>query len=57
LSRQGDRFKVRECGLPSEYHDNQRVIAESLPQEGALQPGLDIDRASDILWTINHPDV
>jgi hypothetical protein len=23
----------------------------------ALRPGLDVGRATDILWTLNHPDV
>ena len=24
---------------------------------GALRPGLDAARATDLLWTLNHPDV
>jgi hypothetical protein len=24
---------------------------------GALRPGLEVDRAADILWTLNHPDL
>ena len=43
--------------IESDYHDNQRVIAESLHQKKALQRDLDVDRATDILWTINHPNV
>lgn len=43
--------------IESEFHDNQRVIAESLHKKGALRRGLDVDRATDILWTINHPNV
>ena len=27
------------------------------PGAGALAPGLDVDAATDILWTLNHPDV
>ena len=23
---------------------------------GLLSPGLDVDRAADVLWTINHPN-
>lgn len=38
-----------------EYHANQRVIVESVAAKGALRGGLDVDRATDILWTINHP--
>ena len=30
---------------------------QSLDAKGALRPGLDVARASDILWTLNHPDV
>ncbi len=39
-----------------EYHANQRVIVESLDRKSALKPGLTIDRATDILWTLNHPN-
>lgn len=41
----------------SEYHANQRVIVESLAEKKALRPGLDLDQATDILWTINHPHI
>jgi AcrR family transcriptional regulator len=40
----------------TEYHANQRVIVESLHQK-ALRPELDLDHATDILWTINHPHI
>jgi AcrR family transcriptional regulator len=43
--------------IESEFHDNQRVVAERLHKKGALRRGLDVDRATDILWTINHPNV
>jgi AcrR family transcriptional regulator len=43
--------------IQSDYHANQRTIVESLRDKNALDPALDIDRATDILWTINHPDV
>jgi AcrR family transcriptional regulator len=39
-----------------EYHANQRVIVESLEHKGALKRGLTIDRATDILWALNHPN-
>jgi AcrR family transcriptional regulator len=42
--------------IGSEYRANQRVIAESLDAKGALRPDLDVERASDILWTLNHPN-
>lgn len=43
--------------IQSEFHANQRVIVESLDAREALRPGLDVDRATDLLWTLNHPDV
>ena len=42
--------------IQREYHANQRTIVESLAAKNALAPGLDVDRAADILWTINHPN-
>jgi AcrR family transcriptional regulator len=41
--------------IQSEYHSNQRVIVETLKDKKALKRGLDVDRATDILWSINHP--
>jgi AcrR family transcriptional regulator len=43
--------------IQSEFHANQRVIVESLYAGGALHPGLAVDRAADILWTLNHPSL
>ena len=43
--------------IQTDFHANQRTIVESLEQKRALAPGLDVDRATDILWTLNHPDV
>jgi AcrR family transcriptional regulator len=43
--------------IQTDFHDNQRVIVESLRAKGALRPGLDVARATDILWALNHPDV
>ena len=43
--------------IEAEFHGNQRAIAESLDGLGALAPGLDVDAAADLLWTLNHPDV
>lgn len=43
--------------IQSDFHDNQRAIVESLHAAGTLRPDLDVARASDILWTLNHPDV
>ena len=30
---------------------------KSLEEKRSLRRGLDADRAADILWTVNHPDV
>jgi AcrR family transcriptional regulator len=43
--------------VQTEFYDNQRVIVESLQAKKALRTGLDVTRATDILWTLNHPDV
>jgi AcrR family transcriptional regulator len=40
--------------IQTDYHANQRAIVERLNDRGDLAPGLDVDRATDILWTINH---
>jgi AcrR family transcriptional regulator len=40
-----------------EFYDNQRVIVESLQRKKALRPGLDVTHATDLLWTLNHPDL
>lgn len=42
--------------IQTEFHANQRVIVESLDDKRALAPGLEVDRATDILWTLNHPN-
>jgi AcrR family transcriptional regulator len=42
--------------VQTEFYDNQRVIVESLAAKDALAPGLDVTRATDILWTLNHPN-
>lgn len=43
--------------IQSDFHANQRVLLEPLAASGALRTGLSLDRAADILWTLNHPDV
>jgi AcrR family transcriptional regulator len=39
--------------IGSDFYANQRVIATSLDEKDALRPGLDVDTATDILWTLN----
>jgi len=43
--------------IQTEFHANQRVVVGRLAERKALRPGLGVDRATDILWTLNHPDV
>ena len=43
--------------IGSEFHANQRAVVESLHETRSLRRGLGVDRAADILWTLNHPDV
>jgi AcrR family transcriptional regulator len=42
--------------IHSEYHANQRAIVERLHERGYLRADLDVTQATDILWTINHPN-
>jgi AcrR family transcriptional regulator len=42
--------------IQSDYRENQRAIVERLAKHKALSPGLDVERAADVLWTINHPN-
>jgi AcrR family transcriptional regulator len=41
--------------IQTDFHDNQRAVVEGLAETGALKPELDVDSATDILWTVNHP--
>jgi AcrR family transcriptional regulator len=43
--------------LQTDFYDVQRTIVESLDRKKALRSDLDVARATDILWTLNHPDV
>jgi AcrR family transcriptional regulator len=43
--------------IQSDFYENQRTIVASLHKKKALQAGLDVRRATDILWTLNHPDL
>lgn len=43
--------------IGTEYRANQRAIVASVSDKKALKRGLDIERAADILWAINHPSV
>jgi AcrR family transcriptional regulator len=39
------------------FYQNQRVIVTSIAAKNALRAELDIERAADILWMLNHPDI
>ena len=43
--------------IQRDFHENQAAIVRGLDDVGALRTGLDVDRATDVLWTFNHPDV
>jgi AcrR family transcriptional regulator len=43
--------------IQTDFYDNQRSIVAALHAKNALRPDLDVTRAADILWTLNHPDV
>jgi AcrR family transcriptional regulator len=43
--------------IGAEFYENQRTIVKALHSEKALRPGIGVERATDILWTLNHPDV
>jgi AcrR family transcriptional regulator len=43
--------------IQSDFYDNQRAIVQALHAKKALRSGLDVTRATDILGTLNHPDL
>jgi AcrR family transcriptional regulator len=43
--------------IQTDFHENQRLIVEAVHARTALRPGLDVTRAADILWTLNHPNL
>src|SRR5436190_4303471 len=43
--------------IHTDFYENQRAIVEVIHRKRALQRGLDIATGTDILWTLNHPDV
>ncbi|MBV8980254.1 MAG: TetR/AcrR family transcriptional regulator [Acidimicrobiia bacterium] len=69
-TRIGPLFKVirgaseidDDCGalwqlIQTDFHANQRTIVDSIHRRGGLRHGLTLGRATDTLWTLNHPDV
>lgn len=43
--------------IQTDFYDNQRAIVETLHAKEALRENLDVASATDVLWTLNHPDV
>ena len=43
--------------IQSDFHANQASIVELLHRKKALRPRLSVARATDILWSLNHPDL
>ena len=41
--------------IETEFHGAQGAIVQALHADGALREGLDVERATDVLWTLNHP--
>lgn len=42
--------------IQAEFYDNQRTIVRGIHRMGALRPGLGVAHATDVVWTLNHPD-
>jgi hypothetical protein len=40
--------------IQTELRANQRVLAQSLADRGALVPGVDVEPAAEVLWAIHH---
>jgi AcrR family transcriptional regulator len=43
--------------IQSDFHDLQAMVVNTLHRSGALRPALTAHHGTDILWTLNHPDV
>lgn len=43
--------------IQTEFHDNQATVVRMLHDQGSLRAGLEVERAADILWSLNHPDL
>jgi len=41
--------------IQSEFHANLRAVVEDLARRKQLAASLDVERATDILWLLNHP--
>jgi AcrR family transcriptional regulator len=43
--------------IQTEFHSTQGIMVKSLHDKKALKRGLGVDRATDIIWTLNHPSI
>jgi AcrR family transcriptional regulator len=43
--------------INDEFYENQRVIVSAIAKKAPLRRGLTVAKATDMLWTFNHPDV
>jgi len=43
-------------GISQRRAKNMRLLAQDLAATGRLQPGLSVDRAADIIWSMNSPE-
>ena len=43
--------------IQSDFYENQRTIITTIYNRGGLRSGLDPTTATDILWSLNHPDM
>lgn len=43
--------------IQTDFYANQQVIVQQLADAAQLRSRLDVSRGTDILWTLNHPDV
>ena len=42
--------------IESDFHANQGVLVASIDEHGGLRSDLDRATATDVLWTLNHPN-
>jgi AcrR family transcriptional regulator len=43
--------------IQTDFYANQGAIVRSLHRKRALRPGLGVKRGTDLLWTLNHPNL
>jgi AcrR family transcriptional regulator len=48
-----DRWRT----MQAEFRENQGRLVCALADKNGLRPGLAVEEATDLLWTLNHPDV